>query len=272
MPTQSQELLYAFIVAALVLFILAGIILLVVRRHSQKVNIMNRESENLKIEYEKGLLKSKLEVEEETRKHIAQELHDNLGSLASLIKINLNLYSSEETVKRKEDLFRESQQLIRQLIMELKQLSLQLNSDRLNQLNLVEMLQLDVTHLKKLDFFQVDLIVQGEEPSLPTDKRIILYRICQEIIHNCLKHAQPRNLCIEVCYGDEDITVRIEDDGIGFDPALPTVPSGLSGSGLVNMQARARIINGTLWLDSRKGHGTRCEIRVPIDLSSTLFS
>lgn len=264
MSTQNQQILYAFIIAALVLFILATIIILVVRKHSQKVDLMNREAEALRTEYEKGLLRSKLEVEEQTRKNIAQELHDNIGSLSSLIKINLNLFSVEKNEARKDSLLADTQQLIRQLIAEVKQLSVRMNTERLNQLSFIEMLQFDIAHLRKLDFFTVTFNVQGEEIRLPPDQTIILYRICQEIIHNCLKHARPSAMLIDVCYSTSSLVVRIQDDGIGFQrPASPSSENG-DGSGLINMESRVKILNGSLKLFSQPGQGTRCEIFLPI--------
>ncbi len=260
----EKELLYAFLVALLVFFILATFIILIVRHHSKKVDLLKKEKDEMRIKFEKGLLQSQLEVEENTRRHIAQELHDNLGSLSSLIKINLGLISDDIDHLRKNQLIDDSRKLIKDLTLEIKHLAVRLNAERFDHSTLQEMLATDIGYLNRLDLFKTILEVEGEEVPLPGDKKIILYRICQELLNNCLRHANPKCVKIIIRYQTSKLEAEISDDGSGFDQEIIYNRISEKGSGLINMQARARLLNGSLHLESSPGRGTFCKINIPL--------
>jgi signal transduction histidine kinase len=264
MLAENKELLYAFLVVSVVFLILTTIIIWVVRHHGRKVDAMAKEKELMRVAFEKGMLISQLEVEENTRRHISREIHDNLGSLSSLIKINLGLLAGEKNDIRKEQLLVDSQTLIKNLTIELKQLSVRLNADSLDLLSLPEMLARDVQYLKRLGMFQIDFDIQGEEFLIPADKKIIIYRICQELLNNCLKHAQPELLTITLFYLEKELKAVVEDNGVGFDLNEKKLDRTVDGSGLHNMLSRAKLLGGDLLLNSAPGKGMRCILTIPL--------
>ena len=264
MPDQNNALFFALLVGVLVFLVLAGFITLLIFLQRQKLRKMEAEKELLQAQFEQQRLQSQLEVEEYTRKHIARELHDNIGALSSLIKINLGLTISEGTPDRRNALLEESASLVRTLMMEIKQLAVSLNSDRLNDFSFLEMMKMEVARLQKIGLFrEVTLLTNGEERALHPQKKIILYRICQEILHNILKHAKADGIGISINYSNNEIELKIEDNGVGFVPEEIDLTNSLNGSGLKNIKDRVGWLQGHLQLQSSPGSGTRYGIVLP---------
>jgi two-component system, NarL family, sensor kinase len=267
MSAQNKELLFALLVGCLVLFVLAGFIIILIFLQKQKLKKMKSERELMRAQFDQQLLQSQLEVEEHTRKHIAQELHDNIGALSSLIKINLGLSASEASPQKKEALLDESRSLIKVLITELKHLAVSLNADRLNHFSLAEMLKIEVSRLKKMDLFSIDLQIKGDEFLLPPQKQIILYRVCQEILHNSLKHSEATKVSIEMNFRPDILLIQILDDGVGFDKEdKQQKENEINGSGLINLKNRIELLEGWLDLQTAPGKGTRYLITIPLNL------
>ena len=118
---------------------------------------------------------------------------------------------------------------------------------------------------------RVDVQMQGEGRRLNPAIEIALYRVIQEAITNVLKHAQATYVELDLDLSDaECVRVRIEDDGLGFEPVRRTASRDDGGVGLWGMQERINLVEGQLWIDSSPGEGT--EIRVTVPLAGYLMS
>lgn len=265
MPANSEEVFIA-ILASIGLFICIALVLILFiihfqnKKYAHKEELLSTAEEN-----KRQLVQSKLEVEEQTRLYIARELHDNIGTLSSLIKINLNLISTSNSEERKSILLSESKDLVKSLIGEVKQLSVTLNTDRITKMSLSQAIQLETSRVQKLNLFIVDFSVEGEEWSIPGDKQIIVYRICQELLHNIIKHAKPFKVTIAIKFEKQTLHICIEDDGVGFYSTNGSAQANfLDGSGLMNIYSRIGLIGGKFFIESMPGKGTKCYIELPI--------
>jgi two-component system NarL family sensor kinase len=219
-----------------------------------------QETETIKREFSQTLLQSQLEIKEQTLRHIAYELHDNLGQIASLIKINLNtlrLEDSENSAQKIEA----TKELTRQLIADLKSLSISLNSDRIAQLGLIRVLEDETEHLNKTGQLTAALETKGPIPSLDDNTTIILYRMVQEILNNIVKHSLATRVSISIQVKENLFTLVIQDNGVGFN-LEDKMKSG--GSGLINLASRAKLIHAMFSIQSSAGNGTRICIELPI--------
>ncbi len=106
-------------------------------------------------------------------------------------------------------------------------------------------------------------IVSGDEQALLADQSLALLRIAQEALNNAHKHAQARRVRVGVQFGPETVSLRIEDDGVGFDVAAAPGPEAGSGYGLFGMMERARLLDGELHIESTPGWGTRIQATLP---------
>jgi signal transduction histidine kinase len=119
-----------------------------------------------------------------------------------------------------------------------------------------------VQRIEKLGLFTINFTLEGEDMRLPTDKQIILFRVCQELLHNIVKHAQPTTVSVTIIITLNTLQITIVDDGIGFNVEAASTKN--SGSGLINLYKRAKVIGGTLYLKSNPTSGTHCNIQIPL--------
>ena len=255
----SQEIIIAFSAGTLVVFILGafGIVFTLIYKKKQQSN--QQEKQLLENRYEQALLRSKVEIQEETLKHISRELHDNLGHAASLIKINLTTIQLSQTEKTLEKI-ENSKELCRQLISDIKSLSVSLNSDRVSRIGFYRSLEAEVVRLKKADQFRIELMMQETLPDIDKDRSLILFRMMQEIFHNALKHAAAEKIVCQVRFAENILHLVISDDGVGFDLSQRKI----EGSGIDNLLSRSAMIHARVEIDSREGAGTTVTIQLPI--------
>jgi signal transduction histidine kinase len=243
-------------VIALVLFILLVFffaVALAIRYRKRK-----RENEELQERLATERLKIQAEVQEETLQHISRELHDNLGHIASLVKINLNtIITEDEALSAK---IEETKELTRQLIGDIKRLSLRMGDDPLLQGGLVAAIEKEVDRLNRSGAIQAILELGGDIPVIEDTKAIILFRMIQEGINNTLKHSAGKNLSIRLEHIDKSIILVLQDDGRGF-----TIEKQLNGdgAGLANLKKRAALLNASMNVQSAPGHGTSITIKMP---------
>jgi two-component system NarL family sensor kinase len=158
--------------------------------------------------YKKELAKAQLEIKEQTLKYIAYELHDNLGQVASLIKINLNMLQLEgKNAEKVED----TKELVRKLITDLKLLSMNLNGDKVAQLGLIRCILNEVELLNKTGEFETLFEQHGPSPGFDGSTTIILYRMVQEILNNIVKHSAAKHIKISLTLVENLFTLEIID-------------------------------------------------------------
>jgi signal transduction histidine kinase len=260
LSTTNDEVVFTILVTAFILISLVGFIVSFIFFYQKRRIAHINEITSVTTKFQQTLLQSQLEIKEQTLKHIAFELHDNLGQIASLIKINLNtlrLEDYENSVQKIEA----TKELIRQLIADLKFLSISLNGDRIAKLGLMRGLQDETDRLNKTGQFKATLVADDPIPSLNENTTVILYRMAQEILNNIVKHSAANHVHISLHFKEKLFTLVIKDNGVGFNPE-DKMKSG--GSGLINLTSRAKLIQAMFSIQSSAGNGTRICIELPI--------
>lgn len=211
--------------------------------------------------FRQAVLQTEIEIREQTLTYMSRELHDNLGHIASLIKINLNLVSKDvpETDRSKID---ESIDLLKQLIGDIKSLSVSLNSERLATIGLLEAITGDVNRINKTGQIRMKMDVRSEMPALTKETEIFLYRISQEILNNCLKHSGATEATVLLDCRDTIFTLKFSDNGKGFD--TEEMQRNSKGSGLSNLEKRCKIIGAELTIAAVINAGTTILITLPL--------
>jgi signal transduction histidine kinase len=121
------------------------------------------------------------------------------------------------------------------------------------------------TELNRQDGLQSEFWVHGQERRLSSEAELTLFRIAQEALNNVRKHAQATKVVTTIDMSDSAIQLMIQDDGIGFKPpTLADHPAAATKLGLIGMHERARLLSGTLLIDSAPGHGTKVIVNVPV--------
>lgn len=238
------------------LLILCIVVLIVIRNRRRK-----KEKSDLKVQFSEQLLKSQIEIQDHMLQHVSTELHDNLGQVASLIKINLNTVKVENPEATR-DKINSSKELLKQLITDIKMLSTSLNSDKMSKVGLMKALQNEVEKLGKSGVLTASFLQHDTVPHINDEKAIILYRMVQEILNNSLKHAEANHITINVYFRENTFILKIADDGKGFNVKEKLADIDDSGNGLINLQKRAKVIQGNISIVSEQGNGTETTITI----------
>ena len=257
---QKEEVYILIIVGSAVFLLVAFFLVLFVAYFLKKKKQILLEKELLKKTFNENLLQSQLEIQEQTLRHIGHELHDNLGQVASLIKINLTTLQLDNIAKATEKI-EDTKDLTRQLITDLKSLSISLGADRIAQTGLTKALETEVERLNKTGQFTASINQESNIPVLDNDKAVILYRMAQEILNNIVKHSGAKQIAVLLNASENLFTLAFTDDGVGFDIEEKKYSGG---AGLNNLQNRARLINAQLTMQSTRGNGTRVTIELPL--------
>ncbi len=211
----------------------------------------------------RGLAGSLLGAQEDERRRIARELHDDLCQRLAVLALRLaGLRQALPPISAAlHDDAQGLEEYVAQLASEARRLSHGLHPSILDDLGLAIALRrlvedAQTSRAEPVTFNQLDL-----PDEIPRDMAAALYRIAQEALRNIGKHAAtgPVRVRLQARFGE--LRLSIADTGPGFDPAAVR---GLGGLGIVSMQERARLIGGSLRLDSRPGAGTTIEVRVPL--------
>lgn len=231
---------------ALISFIIYFILLY--RKSQTKLHL---ERERIKQE----LLRVENEVQEQTLSNVSRELHDNLGQIASLIKINLNMLSARLEGEDLEQV-KESVELMKQLISDMKALSVSLKGERIQELGWINTIREEVRRVNAIGGMQVELIVDGES-HMKHEHEVILFRILQEGLNNALKHSKSNTAELKIACNENFTEITLEDNGTGFDMQKVKL-----GSGLNNLRDRCEMINAELSIQSSKGAGALINIKL----------
>ena len=245
-----------------VLFILLIVIFVVVfvfiyyRRQRRHV----KEKQMLTLEFNQVLLQTQLEIQEQTLRTISQEIHDNVGQVLSLVKLNLNTLDMHGS--NKEQKVKSSIHLVSKAINDLRDLSRSLNGDKIADLGLQDAIDNELKIIANTGQFVTELIVTGEPYKLQSQNEMVLFRIVQESLNNTIKHSKARNITIEMHYEMASFKMAINDDGEGF--AATELEATETGIGLNNMRNRASLVGALFSIQSLPGSGTSVLIQLPL--------
>ena len=217
--------------------------------------------------YSQELTTRVLQAQEEERKRIARELHDETAQSLSTLLINLDLL--EPFVSQDGDVLRSGFERIRDLakrtLDETRALSHALRPTILDDFGLIAALHWFVDEFKETFGQPVEVRIDSGGPDrLAPEVELALFRIAQEALTNSGKYAEASETRLELSFPDGLAQLVVEDNGKGFDPERLSGPSRRGGLGLYGMQERAALLGGTLALDSSPGKGTRVTAVVPL--------
>ncbi len=233
---EFNELQIVIVISSIVLLtVLIVAITLFSLFQKKKLAFILREKENEK-QFQETLTKSQIEIRESALKNIAWELHDNVGQLLALARLKLGMLQPKSV--NNADEISEINDIVGVSLEEIRTLSKILNEDVINDMGLVEAIQLEIDRFNRLNFIKTEFTVTGTIDWIKPKDEIILFRIVQEFFSNTIKHAQATQLRIFVKGEPAQILIEVSDNGRGFD-----IENIQKGSGLINMQARANLIN-----------------------------
>jgi two-component system sensor histidine kinase DegS len=212
------------------------------------------------------LLRRTVRAQESERQRIARELHDEMGQTLTALGLGLRAISngmSSNPAKVKEQTTN-MLKLVDACFDGLQNLISGLHPPQLDDFGLMATLRWYTRQVHERYGLSVELLAQGEEITLPADVRIVLYRIVQEGLTNIIRHAQTLHAKVHLVFNEDEICIRIEDNGCGFDVDAALQKRSHPCWGLLGMIERARLVGGDCRILSNIGAGTLVEVCVPI--------
>ena len=207
--------------------------------------------------------KAIIEAEEKERIRIAKDLHDGVGQLLSAAKLNLsNLENSLQSLSVEQEVaFKNALSLVDDSVKEVRVVSHNMMPNTLLKQGLVSAVREFITKIQNTPNLKVNLEVVGLNERLEPEKESLLYRIIQELVSNIIKHAKASQLTLQIIKHDKELSIFMEDNGIGFDTSKI---NSFDGIGLKNIISRVEFISGNIHFDSEMNKGTRVIIDVPV--------
>ncbi len=233
----------------------------------------NKMSEELKHKEEmrEQLLAKVIDAQEEERKRIARELHDETGQALTSLMVGLRYVEDSADTTRVREKTVELRALAAQTLDNVHRLATELRPSLLDDLGLVVAIQRYTKEYSTKMNINVDSHISGlNEQRLPPEVEITVYRVIQEALTNIAKYAEASNVSVVLRYRDSLLMAIVEDDGKGFDVNRVMASPSRKKLGLFGMYERASLIGGKLTIESQPGAGTTVFLEVPLKLSEEM--
>jgi len=222
-------------------------------RHLAEVEEARRELQQLSARL--------LEIEEEGRRHLSRELHDEIGQTLALLQIEIShvqaLLPAQPEAAR--DRLRRARDLAARTVQTVRNISVLLRPTLLDDLGLAPALHFQLEDFLRRSGIACDFVEEGVSDRLPDAVKTCVYRVVQEALHNCEKHSGASSVRVAVRQLPDCLLAEIEDNGRGF-----LSGQRRKGLGLLGIRERAAAAGGTLIIDSAPGRGTRIALRIPL--------
>ncbi len=208
-------------------------------------------------------IKLMIATQEEERKRISRDLHDDVGTKLSALKLFLSSLREKALKINNEEiqmLALDSEKYITETMKDIRQLLLNLSPAVLEEFGYTTAVEGIVNKINETKKIRFNLVFFGIKHRLKKDYELALFRITQELINNVLKHAAAQNVALQIGLRDEKIILMIEDDGQGFE-----INDHRDGYGLHNLEARTQMMDGVMTIDAHPGKGTTVLIEIPYE-------
>ncbi len=243
---ERQETAILVSIGVLVLLCIIVIFLFVI--FQKRKNNLLQGQRDAKKQFEKEIAQTQVEIKEQTLRNISWELHDNIGQLLTLAKLQLQNATDENIA--------EAKNTITKGLKEVRALSKLINPDIVKNIKLCEAIQLEIDRFNRLNFIQSTLKIEGKSIKLDSKIEIVIFRILQEFFSNTIKHSKATHLDVNLNYKKDRLEIVAKDNGIGYDTSIVSN----KGIGLQNIQNRAKLIEATINMTSQLNKDTVLKI------------
>jgi signal transduction histidine kinase len=256
---QEKAMIIVFVgVCFLGLLFLSFFILIIA--YFKKLYKMRAERQQLEAQIAEEVNNARNEIQQLTLNTISQEIHDNVGQLLSLAKMQLNLIS--ESAEKNPQLIEETKENISKAMSDLRDLAKGLSSDRIRVLGLYDSIIQEAERLSRAGSLSVEVSSDGEKKEPDHQKQLVIFRVIQECFQNIIKHAQAAHVKVAFTYMPSACDISIQDDGKGFE--FNSERTSTSGLGLMNIFNRVNLVGGVAKVNTAPGKGTQILLHIPI--------
>lgn len=229
----------------------------------QQKEIEHQKNLTLLKEQEITTINAIVNGQEKERKRIAEDLHDNLGSVLATLKLHFeNLKMNREKKKIDQNqLFDKTENLIDEAYLKVRRIAHAKNAGVIGNRGLLIAVQMMAEKISSAEKLKIEVIDFGLDKRIENSLEITIFRIIQELVTNIIKHAEASNTTINISQFNNHLSIIIEDDGKGFDINELDLKDGM---GILSIKTRVKHLKGTFEVDSTIGKGSSIIITIPI--------
>ena len=267
---QDKERDKYLLIAAILTIIAGSIIYLLSYKNSIRKRKLAEQQKELEKQKNLTLIKEQeittinamVDGQEKERKRIAEDLHDNLGSVLATLKLhfeNLKINSEKKKINQ-ETLFNKTEGLINEAYLKVRSIAHAKNAGVIANQGLLLAVEMMAEKISSADKIKIEVIHFGLDKRLENTLELTVFRIIQELLTNILKHAEAKKASINISLYDKNLNVIIEDDGKGFDIKKVNLNKGM---GISSIKTRVEHLKGTFEIDSTLGKGSSIIMNIP---------
>ncbi|MHA4809497.1 sensor histidine kinase [Flavitalea flava] len=281
MQEKFSEVTLILFGSTVIILLLTGLIVFSLFINQKRKYRFRQEKSELKNNFDRELLRSHLEIQNQAFESISRELHDNVGTLISIAMVHIKSLPGAtgeagaviggavaNGIKNNDQgKLSEVDSLLNEAMDTLRDISRSLNPENITRLGWQNSFLTELERVRKTNLFAVHYSEEGTPFIIELQKQVIIFRILQETLNNIVKHSYGNNIYSHVGFSGNEVTITIRDDGKGFQQGndasgvrqdLPGQAAGLSskGSGINNMLARAAMLPAVLHIINGVGSGT----------------
>ena len=258
---EHLQILLAGTIGMMILF--GAIIFFIIHYQKRKI-IEQEERRKLMEDNQERVLGAILETQENERRRIARDLHDEVGSTLSIAKMNVGHLLRYVTERNDQETAHDTYTILDDTLKNVRRISKDLHPVILEKYGLAEAVQ-SIGRKCSSDELEVRILVEDKIERLMHSQELHIFRIVQELLSNALKHAQASVIEMKLGIKKDRLILSYSDNGIGFDPASAgKTPASNIGIGMIAIETRVKMLKGTWKLDSQPGKGTTAVFNFPL--------
>ncbi|MEO6686977.1 MAG: histidine kinase, partial [Dyadobacter sp.] len=262
----SDGLTWAILIATLAMLMMAFFVILFIVFYQKRQLLQEKKLHEIEKDYQRLLLDTALNSEETERRRIAQDLHDDIGTMLSLTKLSLNQLSKlvAESGLKEDQIMKKSQALVEETILHVRRITRDLVPTTLERFGLAAAIEEFINKLDISKDLKISFISNTEDSPRQSQKtELTIYRIMQELVNNSIRHSQCSMIEINLHVNSTIIELMVTDNGVGFEPEA-IKDNSLAGLGLLGIESRLAIVDGTINYEKLKMGGSKAFAIVPV--------
>ena len=262
METIKNPIYIDVLIPLMVIVFIIGVGVVLLYQHFQKNLFIHKlKQETMKANYHNDLLRSNIRAEEEERKRIAQDLHDEMGAVLSIMRMNLVLLEqqSQQTSVSLTPRLENVRKLTETAITSMRNISHRLMPPQLETFGLVKTLEAVARQINETGKIDIQILAPEQMTDLPWVIKLGLYRIVMELINNTIKHSGASQVTIDIHSSNEQVICQYHDNGMGLDKS-----NAVTGLGFKSIEGRINAMNGFFEIGNEPSQGFIATIRIPL--------
>ncbi len=250
-----------YLIGTIGMLLLAGAIFFFFIAYQKRLLQKQLELNRIVHNQQEEIIKNTIQAQENERKRIARDLHDEVGAMLSVVKLNVGRIEKKTEEEKAKSLAGETKSYLDDVILQVRRISRSLLPPSLEKLGLYFAIEELANWVNKSDELTIETWKGGEQFRFDNKQELAVFRIVQELVNNAIKHANASQIKINLRFWKQELALSVIDNGRGFllDEKMQT------GLGLRNLESRAEMANAKIKLKSWPGKGTRAILYIPAD-------